>query len=211
MPRFHWPALELGGARAALPLARAGVGRCPGPGNSAWREGARAGGVAREPGAVALLPRRSPWGLSRRGGRGRRRAGVGCLPHTWYLASVLTANPKCGRYYLPAFFFIEEKTGLARSSSCRLRAEHAAGAVPTLPAVTRRGSPIPSLRLREYSRNIAQVTVAACFGTGVLRHQAIACFIMRHQDSFAPFTSVPLHSQRFSPSLFLPPRMPQNG
>lgn len=40
----YWLELELGGARAALSLARARVGRCSGPGNSAPREGARAGG-----------------------------------------------------------------------------------------------------------------------------------------------------------------------
>lgn len=42
--RHHWPAVELGGAWAALPLARTGVGRYPGPGNSARRE--ERGGVA---------------------------------------------------------------------------------------------------------------------------------------------------------------------
>lgn len=52
--RCHWPALELGGARAALPLVRTGEGRCSGPGNSARREGARAArGGGGQPGSRA--------------------------------------------------------------------------------------------------------------------------------------------------------------
>lgn len=77
MRRRHWLELELGGARAALSLARAGVGRCLGPGNSAPREGARAGGGlgAKSGSSSSLLV--SLRLLHPRGGRGGDRLGLG--------------------------------------------------------------------------------------------------------------------------------------
>ena len=58
MPGTHRyrPALGLGGARATLPLACAGAGRCPGPGNSAWLEERGTGERPGSGGAGARLP-----------------------------------------------------------------------------------------------------------------------------------------------------------
>lgn len=82
--RRHWPALELGGARAALPLARAGVGRCSGPGNSARREGARAGGglgAKRGSSPSTVVSVRSLHWCAGRGGDGLG-LGAYCMPGT---------------------------------------------------------------------------------------------------------------------------------
>lgn len=81
--------------------------------------------------------------------------------------------------------------GLARLPCCGLGAERAAGAVLSLPAVTLRGAP---LHVRKDARNIAKMAVAPCLGTGVLRYQAIAYFIMRHQDLPLAHRSLYMHS-----------------
>lgn len=52
VPRRHRPSLWLGGAQAALPLACAGVGRRPGPGNSSRLEELQGEGwIAERPGS----------------------------------------------------------------------------------------------------------------------------------------------------------------
>lgn len=87
-----------------------------------------------------------------------------------------------------AFILIEEKAVLARLPCCRHRAERAVGAVPSLPAVTLRGSAIPTLHMGKGSRNIAKLAVAACSGTRVFRPPAVAYF---ETAGFAPFISTP--------------------
>lgn len=86
------PTLGLGGAWATLPLACAGAGRCPDPGNSAWLEERGTGERPGSGGDGARLPHQFPRGLSPRGGKGRRLTGFESLLHARYLATLLTAT-----------------------------------------------------------------------------------------------------------------------
>lgn len=193
--RGCWSALDQGGAHAELLLVRAGAGRCPsraaiglrwcgavpGPRQQRLAGGSACGGWPGNP-VRELAGRGGLPGVPRGVGAGEATGWVRCIPQARCLASVLTANLDVEGILSPAFFSIEEKTGLARSSWCRLRAELAAG------AVARQGTPVLSLHSREDSRDIAKVTVAACIGSGVLRHQAVGYFIMRHAFHIGPFT-----------------------